>query len=94
MNNSDECAIFEDRCRAGANLLQFFTEPLAPAHQCSAQHLLLFIAVHTSECHTQYSGLLSFKCTVQEQEYKAVWAVHGVLYKVSEVYGGHCIGLH
>ena len=93
LNTDDDVAIFEDRWRAGANLLQFFTEPLAPAHQCSAQHHLLFIAVHTSECHTQYSGLLSFKCTVQEQEYKAVWAVHGVLYKVSEVYGGHCIAL-
>ena len=79
LDTDDDVAIFEDRWRASANLLQFFTEPLAPAHQCSAQHHLLFIAVHTSECHTQYSGLLSFKCTVQEQEYKAVWAVQGTV---------------
>ena len=99
LNTDDDVAIFEDRWRAGANLLQFFTEPLAPAQQCSAQHHhLLYLALHTSECYTQYSGLLSFKYTVQEQEYKAVWAaVHGVQYKVtagdSEVCGGHCIAL-
>ena len=69
LNTDDDVAIFEDRWRASANLLQFFTEPLAPAQQCSAQQLLIYLALHTSECHTQYSGLISFKYTVQEQAY-------------------------
>ena len=68
----------------------------------SAHHhhlLLLFLALHTSECSafpcTQYSCL--YKYAVQEQEYEAVWAVHGVLSEVTtgdiEVDGSHSIAL-
>ena len=79
------------------------------AHQ---HHLLPYLALHTYECTafpcTRCScWLFFFKYTVKEQEYKAVWAVHGVL---SEVSAGdsevdsrvdsshsealHCIGLY